>query len=312
MPHSQRSIRHRSGSGIVNGSSSSVSSRRKTAPRHVVASDLPPRDAHAQLAGQQSNSHATSIVSSQSNGSHSHFTAIPARSRRSSILSSRSGLHLHQPSSFPVTSPIATKTWIESGDDLFSSIAPPDVRNDPVASSPAGNPPTLYSSHFTTKIQHLAKHISSLAHSALSSLYRRQGPFSFPNPRNLSLPVISFTSNNRPSSPKNSSGLERGLTPADKLTHKWPRPRSSRSAAPWIRSTNPLLHRSIRDLRGAGGWSQGHMEAILQDSRGLGINWIGQWTIHKWCLLASVTIVFLLGLTSLVFSLLTWFAGKLQ
>lgn len=52
------------------------------------------------------------------------------------------------------------------------------------------------------------------------------------------------------------------------------------------------------------------MEAILRDSQGLGINWVGQWTFHKWCLLASVAIVFLLGLTGLVFSLLTWFAGK--
>ncbi|KAF8460466.1 hypothetical protein DFH94DRAFT_633952 [Russula ochroleuca] len=51
------------------------------------------------------------------------------------------------------------------------------------------------------------------------------------------------------------------------------------------------------------------MEAALRDSRGLGVNWVGQWTLHKWCLLASVTTVFLLGLTCLVFSLLTWFAA---
>ncbi|KAH9960152.1 hypothetical protein BC827DRAFT_1133658 [Russula dissimulans] len=36
---------------------------------------------------------------------------------------------------------------------------------------------------------------------------------------------------------------------------------------------------------------------------------VGQWTLHKWCLLASVTTVFLLGFTCLVFSLLTWFAA---
>lgn len=307
--HSQRSIRHRSGAY-----QSSVSSPKTlTASRHIAAPDLP-RDAQVE----QSNSHAiataTATASSQSNGSH--FTAIPARSRRSSIAFSRSGLH--RPSLFPATSTITTKTWIDDdNDDSFSSIAPPNVRNDPVA-LPTCNPPTTplattlsnsYFSQLTANILHLARHTSSLAHSALSSLRQKRLSFSLPNPRNLSLP-ISFDSNNRPPSPKNSFGLERGLTPADKLTHKWPRPRSSRSAAPWLRSTNPFLPRSLRELRGAGGWSQGHMEAILRDSRGLGINWVGQWTFHKWCLLASVTIVFLLGLTCLVFSLLTWFAGK--
>ncbi|KAI9457665.1 hypothetical protein F5148DRAFT_1277016 [Russula earlei] len=39
------------------------------------------------------------------------------------------------------------------------------------------------------------------------------------------------------------------------------------------------------------------------------MTWVGQWTLHKWCLLASVTTVFLLGLTCLVVSLLTWFAA---
>ena len=303
--HSQRSIRRRSGAY-----QSSVSSP-KTPPasRHIVAPDSP-RDAQIE----QSNSHATTTASSQSNGSH--FTAIPARSHRASIVSSHSGLP--RPSLFPATSTLTTKTWIDDENESFSFIAPRDVGNDPVL-LPSCNLPTTalattlsksYFSQVTTNIQHFAKRMSSLAHSTLSSLRQKRRSFSFPNPRNLSLP-ISFDSNNRPPSPKNSFGLERGLTPADKLTHKWPRPRSSRSAAPWLRNTNPFLPRSLRELRSAGGWSQGHMEAILRDSRGLGINWVGQWTFHKWCLLASVTIVFLLGLTCLVFSLLTWFAGKL-
>ena len=298
--HSQRSIRHRPGAY-----QSSVSS-----PKPLTAQDFSPRDAQVE---RQSNSHATATATTSSQSNGSHLTAIPARSRRSSIVSSRSGLH--RPSLFPATSTITTKTRIDDDSLSFIDVS---LRNDPVA-LPTGNLPITslathsksYFSHVTTNIQHLAKHISSLAHSALSSLHQKKGSFSLPNPRNLSLPIISFNSNNRHPSLKNSFGLERGLTPADKLTHKWPRPRSSRSAvAPWLRSTNPFLPRSLRELRGAGGWSQGHMEAILRDSRGLGVNWVGQWTFHKWCLLASVTIVFLLGLTSLVFSLLTWFAGK--
>ena len=295
--HSHRSIRHRSGAY-----QSSVSS--PTASRHTFALASPPRDAQVE---QQPNNHARATAPELSQLNGSHFTAIPARSRRSTIVSSRSGLH--QP-----TKTMPTKARID--DDGYSSfISPPDVMNDPVP-SPTCNPPTTplatlsdsYFSQITSNIQHLANHMSSLAHSALSSLCQKRRSFSLPNPRNLRLP-ISFDFSNRPPSPKNSFRLERGLTPADKLTHKWPRPRSSRSAAPWLRSTNPFLPRSLRELRGAAGWSQNHMEAVLQDSRGLGINWVGQWTFPKWFLLASVIIVFLLGLTSLVFSLLTWFAG---
>jgi len=54
------------------------------------------------------------------------------------------------------------------------------------------------------------------------------------------------------------------------------------------------------------------MEAVFRDSQGLGINRVGQWTLQKWCLLASVTTVCLLGLTFLTFSVLTWFAGTSQ
>ena len=72
----------------------------------------------------------------------------------------------------------------------------------------------------------------------------------------------------------------------------------------------PLLVEWEVGLKGVGDWSQGNIEAALRDSQGLGIDRVGQWTLHKWCLLASVTTVFLLGLTFLVFSILTRFAGE--
>ncbi len=300
--HTQRSIRHRSGAYQPSLSSPKTS----ISSRYIVGHQ---RDARA---GHSSN-YATESASSQSNGSH--FTAIPTRSRRSSVVSSRSGLH--RPSLHPATSTITSKIDYDD-EDTLSFIAPLDsgVRNDTISSS-ASNPPTTfatfsrsYFSHVATNMQLLAKkRMLSLTHSSLTFLRQKRKSFSVPSSRLLSLPTI-FDSNSQLPSPKNPFGLERGLTPADKLTHKWPRPRSSRSAAPWLRSMNPFLLRGLRGLRGAGGWSQSHMEAILRDSRGLGVNWVGQWTLHKWFLLASVTIVFLLGLTCLVFSLLTWFAGK--
>ena len=288
--HTQKSIRHRSGAY----QSSLSSPKTSTASRHKVDHHTPDVPQNTDTNGQ-----AAATASSQSNASH--FTAIPTRSRRSSMVSSRFGVHRS-------SSMITTK----HDDDSFSFI-PLGARDDTIA-LPTGKPPTtpvatLSASHFSQASTNLAKQMSSLAHSALSSLYQKRRLFSLSNSRLLSLP-ITFDSNSRLSSSKSHFGLESALTPVDKLTHKWPRPRSSRSAAPWLGSTNPFLPRSLRELRGAGGWSRGQMEAVLRDSRGLGVNWVGQWTLHKWYLLASVTTVFLLGLTCLVFSLLTWFAGE--
>ncbi|KAH9971449.1 hypothetical protein BJV74DRAFT_783673 [Russula compacta] len=99
------------------------------------------------------------------------------------------------------------------------------------------------------------------------------------------------------------------MSAVDKLTHKWPRPRSYRSIPPELR-TNLLPPRHLREQpKGAAGSNLRNIEAMLRENQGLGINWVGQWTPHKWSLLASVTTVFLLGLTFLVFSLLTWFAA---
>jgi hypothetical protein len=303
--HTQRSIRHRSGAYQSSPAPKSSTGSRRIADNH------PPDVSRGTETG-HSNSHTTATASESSQSNGSHFTAIPVRSRRSSIVSSRSGLP--RPSLCPATLTITTKT---DDDDSFSLMPTLDVRNDTIT-LPTSNTPTIplatlsksYFSQVTTNLQLLSKRMSSLAHSALTSLRQKGlGKTFSSDSRLLGLPTISDSSNKLPSS-KSRFGLERGLTPGDKLTQKWPRPRSSRSAAPWIRSTNPFLPCGLHEFRGAGGWSQSHMEAILRESRGLGINWVGQWTLHKWCLLASVTIVFLLGLTCLVFSLLTWFAGK--
>ena len=302
----QISIRHRSRAYQSSLSSPKVS----TTSRHTVDHHSPNFIRDVEVG--HSNGHETATASSQSNGSH--FTAIPSRSRRSSVVSSQFGQH--RSSSHLATSTI-TATTTKSDDDSLSSNRPQDVSGDtitlPICKPTATSVVALSTSYFSQlsiNIQLLAKQMSSLAHSALTSFRQKRTLFSLPNnSRLLSLPITSDSSN-RPSFPKCDFGLERALSPADKLTHKWPRPRSSRSMAPWLYNTNPFSPRSLRGPRGAGGWSQDHMEAVLRDSRGLGVNWVGQWTLHKWCLLASVTTVFLLGLTCLVFTSLTWFAGK--
>jgi hypothetical protein len=152
--------------------------------------------------------------------------------------------------------------------------------------------------------------MSSMAHSSMVSIRRKA--LSHPKP---TLPAFNSIGSASPKSRLGSSRALVGASPnpflstADKLTQKWPPPRSLRSVPPGLRADLCSPHR-LCELEGAGGLSHGNMEAALRDSQGLGIDWMGQWTLHKWCLLASVTTVFLLGLSCLVFSVLTWYAGE--
>ncbi|KAF8268401.1 hypothetical protein EI94DRAFT_1727831 [Lactarius quietus] len=168
-------------------------------------------------------------------------------------------------------------------DDSFRLKADTDS-DDSLASSELPAAPVAENSsafsHFSMKTLLFAKQVPLKARSGLVFLRRKVYPGSDPKPF---------------------------LTMADKLTQKWPQPRPLRSMPPELRGD---LHSSngLWGLKGVGDWSQGNMEAALRDSQGLGVDRVGQWTLHKWCLLASVTTVFLLGLTFLVFSILTWFA----
>ncbi|OCH87332.1 hypothetical protein OBBRIDRAFT_736360 [Obba rivulosa] len=46
---------------------------------------------------------------------------------------------------------------------------------------------------------------------------------------------------------------------------------------------------------------------MLEEGEGLGLDRIDRWTIHKWCLILSVSTIFVYGIAGLVFSVLTWF-----
>ena len=295
--NTQESIRRRSGAHY----SPAVS----TGSRQTFCHYTPDVPQEATARAGHSNGYATAFSPSGA----SHLTAIPTP-RRSSIIPSRPG-SMSRPT---------TSTMLKIDDDLLfvvplnanddTTTAPTVFQATPVATSFVSQ----YLSRISVNIQATAKQLSSVARSSLIGFHRNF--VSLPNAR---LPIFN---SNKPLSPKSRFGLNRVLTgasatsslsAADKLTHKWPQPRSSRSMPPGLRlRTGPFSTRPgrLRELKGAGGWSQDNMEAILRDSRGLGINWVGQWTLHKWCLLASVTTVFLLGLTCLVLSLLTWFASE--
>jgi len=289
--HTQKSIRRRSGAH-----QSSPSLMASTGSQQTVGHHHPPDVPQNQntTAG-YSNGYAPALSPSGA----SHFTPIAVRSRRSSVVSSRPG------PTVTLRSAASMMTKLDDTPSLFDEVplgtnmvTSPTFQATPIVVS--------YLSQISTNVQASAKQLSSLARSGLISL-------GFPS--NARLPTYNA---NKPPSPNSRFGLNRAFTDAraksilstaDKLTYKWPQPRSSRSIPPGLR-TNHFLSRRMRELRGAGGWSQDSMEAILHESRGLGINGVGQWTSHKWWLLASVTTVFLLGLTCLVVSLSIWFASE--
>ena len=288
----QKPIRRRSGAHHA-----SPSLTLSTSSPHTVgynqSSDVP-QDQNT--AAGYVNGHATTL----SPLGASHLTPIPIRSHRSSVFPSRSGSALRS----------AASTTTKLDTPLSFVEAPLDTTNDTVTSSTSQAPPVAvsYLSQTSANVQASAKRLSSLARSGLVSLHRKYGFLS-----NARLPTYNSS---KPPSPDSRFGLNQALTDAhakstlstaDKLTYKWPQPRSSRSIPPGLRANH---FSTRRELKGAGGWSQGNMEDILHESQGLGINGVGQWTLHKWCLIASVTTVFLLGLTCLVVSLLTWFASK--
>ena len=271
--------------------------RRSGVYKSSTLSPKPSTESHQALSGFSWNSQYTKtngpngrafVTASSSSPNPSRFTAIPARSHRSALTSSHLGPSPRQREQRPTLSSAASVT----------------MRTIPA--SPMAEMPSAFS-QFLMKILSFAEQIPPKAHSGLVSLHRKVSSLS-----RLGLP----TYNPSKSPPSKSrlrsspgSGSKPFLTMADKLTQKWPRPGSLRSMPPELRG-DIYSSNGRWGLRGVGGWSEGNMEAALRDSQGLGIDRVGRWTLHKWCLLSSVTTVFLLGLTFLVFSLLTWFAGK--
>jgi hypothetical protein len=253
----------------------------------------------------------TFATASSSSPNPSHFTAIPARSHRTTLISSHLGPSPRQREQRPTLSSAASATTKTIDYDGSFQLKTHPNSNENLASSrlPAASMTEVPSafSQFPMKMLSFAKQMPPKAHSGLVSL--RQKVLSLSK---LGLPTYNPSKSpplkSRLRSPPG-SGSKPFLTMADKLTQKWPRPGSLRSMPPELRG-DIYSSNGRWGLRSVGGWSQGNMEAALRDSQGLGIDRVGRWTLHKWCLLASVTTVFLLGLTFLVFSLLTWFAGK--
>ncbi|KAH9922923.1 uncharacterized protein B0H18DRAFT_1120643 [Fomitopsis serialis] len=84
-------------------------------------------------------------------------------------------------------------------------------------------------------------------------------------------------------------GLLPSFSTADKLTRKFPRPRS------------------VKNLTFRGGGNASLAATVLEEGEGLGIGSVDRWSVHKWCLLLSVSTLLVYGLAGLICAVLTWF-----
>lgn len=90
-------------------------------------------------------------------------------------------------------------------------------------------------------------------------------------------------------------GVARPLLPpsfstTDRFTRKFPRPRS------------------VKKLTVGGDSGYAALAAtMLEEGEGLGIGSVDRWSVHKWCLLLSVSTLLVYGLAGLICAVLTWF-----
>lgn len=87
------------------------------------------------------------------------------------------------------------------------------------------------------------------------------------------------------------------VSTTSKFTHKWPRPLT-------IQRLSLNLERSV------GKNDCSALASAVQESKGLGLEYMSKWTKFKWCLTTSVLLILLLGGLMLTSSILTWFGGQ--
>ena len=84
--------------------------------------------------------------------------------------------------------------------------------------------------------------------------------------------------------------LPPSFSTTDKLTRKFPRPRSVK-----------------KFVVSNGGGNAALAATMLEEGEGLGIGSVDRWSVHKWCLLLSVSTLLVYGLAGLICAVLTWF-----
>lgn len=174
------------------------------------------------------------------------------------------------------------------------------------------------------------------AHTAISSIPRLPTPdFANPKPKTLRallprglsfisfhIPATSFLSStpasSRPQSVRTDSGGSvcestwssdtaasvdsghKSLIPSigttDRFTHKWPKPHSLRRV--------DIHSRDLDKITGP------DLTQALEEGQGLRAGDREEWTVFRWCLLFSVSTVFVYGTTGLICAIMTWFRSQ--
>lgn len=89
----------------------------------------------------------------------------------------------------------------------------------------------------------------------------------------------------------------------DKFTHKWPKPQSLKYLDSRTNSTSSNGSSVHLDLAAS---------LALEEGQGLGVGSVMRWTTFKWCLVLSVSTVFVYGAAGLACAIMTWFRSELS
>lgn len=84
------------------------------------------------------------------------------------------------------------------------------------------------------------------------------------------------------------------LSSRDKFTKKFPRPQNVRTGSSFAAE------------------KQAFPASVMEEGEGLGIERVNRWTVYKWCLLVSVSTVFVYGMAGLICAMMTWFGSALR
>ena len=87
----------------------------------------------------------------------------------------------------------------------------------------------------------------------------------------------------------------------EKFTHKWPKPHSLKYLDSRTNSTSSNGSSVLLDQAAS---------LALEEGQGLGVGSVMRWTTFKWCLVLSVSTVFVYGAAGLACAIMTWFRSE--
>lgn len=257
---------------------------------HGTAFDLDPNVASIVLVASKSSSHSLSglpdlpsihsTLEYRIDDSHSSIVRND-ESRSSSPFRCDSG----PDSSLGRTLSQRSEASADSLPSLPPSLPTPDFDGDGGSLTDYVRPLLSMNLQDSTSFKHLNRNIARL----VSDHVQSQAPLQRADSEHSDSTTVASSTTSLSDKYDDQSTLSVGAHP--KLTQKWPRPRSVRSATGGKRKGR-VVSSTLSSVEGG---------------RGLGVDFMGRWTVHKWVLVLSICTVLTYGLVAMMFSLRTWF-----